>query len=52
MICHKCGEMIKGDAEVCPFCETLLETEGSFFDTLAKIEEYFLSACLASVISK
>lgn len=50
MICHDCGKEVEGKTRVCPNCGVLLTESGTFFDKLAKIEEFLLSSCLAMMV--
>jgi len=50
MICHECGKEVEDNTRICPVCNVILLETGSFFDKIAKIEGYFLSACLAMMV--
>ncbi|MBA4367979.1 MAG: TRAP transporter small permease [Desulfobacterium sp.] len=50
MICHECGKEVEDDTRICPICYVSLLETGSFFDKIAKIEGFFLSACLAMMV--
>lgn len=50
MICHECGQEIEDSTKKCPTCSTILKETGTFFDKLAKIEAFLLSACLGLMV--
>ena len=50
MICHECGKEVDADIRTCPACSVVLNETGTFFDKLAKIEEFLLSACLGLMV--
>lgn len=50
MICHECGQEVDDNTKKCPTCNMVLKDTGTFFDKLAKIEGFLLSACLGLMI--
>ncbi len=50
MICHECGKEVDDNTRTCPACSVVLKETGTFFDKLAKIEEFLLSACLGLMV--